>query len=398
MHFIEAPLNETRFPNLRGRTVLQIIPDLNEGGAERTTIEVAEAIVEAGGKAIVASQGGRLEPELSDVGGQLITLPLGTKNLFKLKINAKRIAGLIRANEIDIVHARSRAPAWSARWATQSTSTRFVTTYHGAYSSNNFVKTKYNAVMASGDQVIANSEWIADHISRVHKIESNRLTVIPRGVDFDVFDPETVSSERVQSVRTAWGIDTVKQNETVVLLPGRLTPWKGHQYVLDALKMLSEEIQNKLILIFAGDSERKPRFTRTVRDKIRTLGFEDQVRFSGFTADMPAAYLASDIVLTPSVRPEAFGRTAAEAGAMGKPVIACNHGGAKEIVVHKVTGLLVTPHDSLGLAEAMGSLINASQEERSAMGSAAMERIRQNFSKRTLQYSTLKVYASLLKS
>ena len=398
MHFIEVELNETRFPNLRGRTILQIIPDLDEGGAERTTIEVAEAIVEAGGKAIVASQGGRLESELSDVGGQLIKLPLGTKNLFNLKINAKRIADLIRANEVDIVHARSRAPAWSARWATQSTSARFVTTYHGAYSSNNFIKTKYNAVMASGDHVIANSEWIANHISRVHKIDSSRLTVIPRGVDFDVFDPKTVSSERVQSVRTAWGIGTQQQNETLVLLPGRLTPWKGHLHVLDALKMLSEEIQSKLILIFAGDSERKPRFTRTVREKIRALGFEDQVRFSGFTPDMPAAYLASDIVLTPSVRPEAFGRTAAEAGAMGKPVIACDHGGAKEIVDHKITGLLVTPDDRLGLAEAIGILINATPEERSSMGRAAMGRIRQNFSKRSLQYSTLKVYASLLRS
>ena len=390
-------MNETELPDIQGRKILQVIPELSEGGAERTTIEVSQAIVNAGGEAIVASQGGRLEGELANVGGHLIKLPLQTKNLFKMRNNAKQLAHLIRLNGIDIVHARSRAPAWSAWWATQSTSSKFVTTYHGAYSSNNFLKTKYNSVMASGDRVIANSEWIANHVTRVHNVESSRISIIPRGVDFSIFDPTKVSSERVETVKTSWGLDVLYDTMTVLLLPGRLTPWKGHLFVIDALRKLPDELRNKIFLVFAGDSERKPRFTRTVQEKLRIFDLQSRVRFCGFTKDMPATYLASDIVLTPSIRPEAFGRTAAEAGAMGKPVIACNHGGANEILEREVTGLTVSPNDVQGLSDAISFLVSNNQNKRRSMGKAAMRRIRQLFSKESLQYSTLQVYEELLR-
>lgn len=390
-------MNEPELPDMQGRKILQVIPELNEGGAERTTIEVSEAIVNAGGEAIVASQGGRLESELAKVGGHFIKMPLKSKNLFKMQNNAKQIAHLIRLNEIDIVHARSRAPGWSARWATQSTSSKFVTTYHGAYSSNNFLKTKYNSVMASGDRVIANSEWIANHVTRVHNVESSRISMIPRGVDFSVFDPTKVSSERVKTVKSSWGPDVLNDTMTVLLLPGRLTPWKGHLFVIDALRKLPDEIRNKIIVVFAGDSERKPRYTSTVQEKLKIFDLQSRVRFCGFTRDMPATYLASDIVLTPSIRPEAFGRTAAEAGAMGKAVIACNHGGANEILEREVTGLTVSPNDVQGLSDAISFLVSNNQNQRLSMGKAAMRRIKQLFSKESLQYSTLQVYDELLR-
>lgn len=390
-------MDETNLPNMQGRKILQVIPELNEGGAERTTIEVSEAIVNAGGRAIVASQGGRLDDELTKVGGLLVKMPLNTKNLIKMKINAKQIANLIHSKGIDIVHARSRAPAWSARWATQTTNTQFVTTYHGAYGNKNFLKTKYNSVMASGDRVIANSEWIATHVAHVHKVESSRIAMIPRGVDFSVFDPAKVESVRLKTVKTSWGIDTLNENLTVLLLPGRLTPWKGHQFVINALSILPDQIRNKIILVFAGDSDRKPRYTRSVQEKLKNLGLQSQIRFCGYTKDMPAAYLASDIVLTPSIRPEAFGRTAAEAGAMGKPVIACNHGGANEILEHNVTGLTVSPNNIQELSDAIGCLVRNNKNERLSMGNAAMLRIRQLFSKESLQYSTLRVYEELLR-
>lgn len=382
---------------MQGQTVLQVIPDLNEGGAERTTIEVAEAIVNAGGNALVASQGGRLEGELEQVGGKLILLPLQTKNPFNISANARRIVELINCYDVDIVHARSRAPAWSAKWATDATNAKLITTYHGAYRSNNFLKTKYNSVMTSGEMVIANSSWIADHIIRVHKVEKSKIVTIPRGVDLDIFDPQKVNRERIKAIYDAWGVDSASPSTLSILLPGRLTLWKGHLLALDALNKLSPDIQRKVYLIFAGDTQTKPDYVRKIKQKIESYGLADRVRFSGFTNDMPAAYLASTIVLTPSVRPEAFGRTVAEAGAMGKPVIACDHGGAKEIIEHEVTGLTIPPGNEDSLAKSIQYLVTASAEERTTIGHAAMKRVRQYFSKHSLQKATLEVYSKLLK-
>ena len=382
---------------MQGRTVLQVIPDLNEGGAERTTIEVAEAIVNAGGNALVASQGGRLEGELEQVGGKLILLPLQTKNPFNLSANARRLVELINSYDVDIVHARSRAPAWSAKWATDASNAKLITTYHGAYKSNNFLKTKYNSVMASGELVIANSSWIADHIIRVHRVDKSKIVTIPRGVDLDIFDPQKVNRDRINAIYDAWGVDSEPVNTLSILLPGRLTLWKGHLLALDALNKLSHEIQKKVHLIFAGDTQTKPDYVRKIKQKIETYGLADRVKFSGFTHDMPAAYLASTIVLTPSVRPEAFGRTVAEAGAMGKPVIACNHGGAKEIIEHEVTGLTIPPGNEDSLAKSIQYLVTASAEKRTSIGQAAMKRVKQYFSKHSLQKSTLEVYSKLLK-
>lgn len=382
---------------MQGQTVLQVIPDLNEGGAERTTIEVAEAIVNAGGIALVASQGGRLEGELEQVGGKLILLPLQTKNPFNLSANARRLVELINSYDVDIVHARSRAPAWSAKWATDATNAKLITTYHGAYRSNNFLKTKYNSVMASGEMVIANSSWIAEHVIRVHKIEKSKIVTIPRGVDLDLFDPQKVNAERINAIYDAWGVDSASPSTLSILLPGRFTLWKGHLLALDALNKLSRDIQRKVYLIFAGDTQTKPDYVRKIKQKIESYGLADRVRFSGFTNDMPAAYLASTIVLTPSLRPEAFGRTVAEAGAMGKPVIACDHGGAKEIIEHEVTGLTITPGNEDSLAKSIQYLVTASAEKRTTIGHAAMKRVRQYFSKHSLQKATLEVYSKLLK-
>lgn len=391
-------MHKEEFPLMHGRTVLQIIPDLNEGGAERTTIEVAEAIVEAGGNALVASQGGTLEDVLREVGGQLIRLPLSTKNLINLRSNARRIEKIISSNKVDLVHARSRAPAWSARWATRSNRTKFVTTYHGAYSSNNFLKTKYNSVMASGDRVIANSKWIADHIIQVHKIELSRLVVIPRGVDLDIFDPSNIIDDRIQLIKKAWKVDFQREDVTIILLPGRFSSWKGHLFAIDALTELPKEILNKIVLVFAGDHQRKQRYARKIKEKISKFGLENHVRFGGHTKDMPAAYLSSDIVLTPSIRPEAFGRTAAEAGAMGRPVIACDHGGAREVIQANISGLTVSPNDRVELSNAICSLLKAGVNGRNAMGAAARDRVKLHFSKRSLQGATLNVYDDLLRS
>ncbi|WP_018148317.1 glycosyltransferase family 4 protein [Henriciella marina] len=380
----------TALPDLSGRTILQVIPELSAGGAERTTLEVAEAIIEAGGRAIVASEGGRLVSALEAAGGEHVDLGLSTKNPVAVISNAGKLASLIEDQGIDLVHARSRAPAWSALWAARRTGTAFVTTYHGAYSGRSALKKVYNSVMARGDVVIANSEWTADHVQTVHGVQGARLVTIPRGVDFDVFDAGLVTSERVDAIRQAWQLEAA--NPTLLLLPGRLTSWKGQLVAINAFSKLDESLRAGAILILAGDAQGRDKYREELEKAIAALGLEHAVRIVGHTEDMAAAYAASDIVLAPSIRPEAFGRVAAEASAMGKPVIAADHGGQREIIVDRKTGLRVEPGNPSSLATAIGALLALEAPERQALGEAGRLYVKDRFSKRGLQAATLSVY------
>lgn len=190
--------------------ILQVIPELDAGGAERTTIEVAEAVVSAGGRCLVASRGGRLEADLKAVGAELVRLDMKSKNPVVIWRNAGRIADVIETEGVDLVHARSRAPAWSAKWAARRTGKPFVTTYHGTYNAVTGLKRRYNAVMAAGDRVIANSQFIADHVQAEHGVGEDRLRVIPRGVDVKRFDPIAVSPDRARAMRQSWACATAK--------------------------------------------------------------------------------------------------------------------------------------------------------------------------------------------
>lgn len=383
------------WPNLRGKTILQVIPDLAAGGAERTTVEMAEAITLAGGRALVVSEGGRLEDQLKTAGGELIKMKVATKNPLTIRANVAKIAALIEGEHISLIHARSRAPAWSAYEAALRTETPFVTTYHGAYSGETGLKRRYNSVMAKGALVIANSEWTAAHVSRVHGLAADKIITIPRGVDFAAFTPEAVSAQRIENLRKAWNIKDVDTRLQLVL-PGRLTSWKGQKVALEALGKLSVEERANLHLILAGDAQGRQKYLRELEDMILEFKLGGSVSIVGHCADMPAAYAIADIVLAPSTRPEAFGRVAAEASAMGKPVIVADHGGQRETVLEGQTGTRAEPGSAVALVASIRALVSLTAEARKSMGLAGQNYVREHFSKKQLQTATLCVYGRLL--
>lgn len=375
--------------------LLQVIPQLEAGGAERTTLEVAQAVVAAGGRALVASEGGRLEAELAAVGGELVRLPVGSKNPWTVWRNAERIAAIVRVEDIDIIHARSRAPAWSAKWAAGRTGAHFVTTYHGTYNGKTGLKRWYNAVMARGELVIANSNFIANHIRVQHPFAADLIRVIPRGVDLDSFDRQAITPDRIADLAAAWGVDW-PATRMIALFPARLTGWKGQRETLVALGQLKAEGLAMPLTLLAGDAQGRDAYLAELESLIGQYGLQADVRIVGHCSDMPAAFAMADIALTPSVEPEAFGRTAAEAGAMHVPVIAADHGGAREVVLPGETGWRVEPGNPAALASAIREAVTMPAGRRAEMGARAAQHIRTQFSTRALQAATLRVYEEVL--
>jgi len=365
--------------------ILQVIPELDAGGAERTTIEVAQAIVAEGGRALVASRGGRLEDELAAVGGELIRLDMKTKNPLAVWRNAGRLADIIRREDIDIIHARSRAPAWSAKWAAQRTDAVFVTTYHGAYSAKSRLKRLYNAVMSAGVTVIANSRFIAEHVRAEHGVGEDRLRVIPRGVDLKTFDPAALDAGRLSALRAAWGVG---EREALILLPARLTRWKGQAFFIEALAGFDAKDRCRLVCL--GDAQGRDAYAAELEAIAREMGVS--LALPGHARDMAHAYGAADVVVCPSLQPEAFGRTAAEAQAMGRPVIASDHGGAREVVAPGRTGWLAAPGDAQAWRTALSEALGLDEADRRTLAEAARERITEQFSTQSLQAATLRVY------
>jgi glycosyltransferase involved in cell wall biosynthesis len=370
------------------------VPRLETGGAERSTIEIAGALAAEGFLPLVASEGGRMLPELAQAGGEWIALPADAKAPHTLLANALRLRALIRARNIRLIHARSRAPAWSSLWAARMTGIPFVTTYHGSYTAGSALKRFYNSVMARGDAVIANSQWTAAHIRAQYAFTPRRLVAIPRGIDLSHFDPANVAPERIDDLRRLWG---VSPSETVILLPGRLTRWKGQEILIAAMAMLAKEnALHGMRAVLAGDAQGRTAYERELRSAIAAAGLKDHVTIAGHVSDMPAAYLAADIVVSASTQEEAFGRVAAEASAMGRAVIATDHGGARETVLPGATGLLVAPGDSRQLAGALSSLVSAGAQGRDAMGARGRAHIAGNYTVERMCADTIAVYRELL--
>jgi glycosyltransferase involved in cell wall biosynthesis len=381
---------------LTGATILQVIPQLDAGGAERTTIEVAEALTHANAHALVASAGGRLEGELLKAGAELIWFDtLATKNPLLIYANAGRLAGIIAERKVKLIHARSRAPAWSALWAARRMKIPFVTTYHGVYNAKGAPKRLYNSVMARGDVVIANSAYTAAHVRKEHPFAKDRVVTIPRGVDISRFDPEKVDPFRRATLRRAWKVPE-GDAAALIVLPARMTGWKGHREAVAAAALLAKKPELSWRMIFAGDAQGRTGYVDEIRQLISTHGLDDRVSVVGHCEDMPAAFALADIVIAPSNEPEAFGRVAAEAGAMGAPVVVSRIGGQREIIEEGKTGYSVPPFDPPALADAMGRLISAGPEGRKTMGLAAIARIREKFTTTALQQATLAVYDRLL--
>lgn len=368
--------------------VLQVLPALETGGVERGTIEITEALVAAGWGAVVASAGGRLVKAVERAGGRHVTLPLASRNPLTIWRNIARLKALIAAERVALVHARSRAPAWSAWAASRRAGVPFVTTYHGVYNEDLPGKRFYNSVMARGAVVIAASRYVAAHVAARHRVDPARLRVIPRGVDPSRFAPEAVSGARVARLAAEWRLP---DGVPVVMLPGRLTSWKGQAVLVAALSLLPG-----VMGVLVGSDQGRHRYRARLLRLAARLGVSARLRLVGECADMPAALALADVVVHASVRPEAFGRVVIEAQAMGRPVIAADLGGPAETVTDGVTGWRVPPADAVALAGAIRAVLALPAAERAAVGAAARASVLAGATVAGMQAATLAVYREVL--
>ncbi len=382
-------------------TILQIIPSLDTGGAELSTAEIAEAIVGAGGRALVATEGGRLAERISKAGGQVIAFPAATKNPLRILANARKLKELIGREKIDLVHARSRAPAWSALLACRGARIPFVTTYHGAYAEADPFKRLYNSVMARADRVIANSGYTARLIEQRYGTGKEKIRIIHRGVDVDRFRADAIDASRIECLRQVW---RVEPGQRIVLHAARLTAWKGQNVVLEAAGRLAESGGlGQLVFVFAGEAQGRNDYRDQLIGRAASLGIADHVRFPGHVADIAAAFAAAHVAVVASVEPEAFGRTAIEAQALGCPVIATDIGAPPETVIpasdddtEAATGWLVAPGDSAALARCLAHALAMNDAERASLGKRARAHVADNFTLSAMKQATLAVYDEVL--
>jgi glycosyltransferase involved in cell wall biosynthesis len=377
-------------PDGRPITILQVLPRLVVGGAEQGTVDVAAAIQRAGGRAIVASEGGPMVHDLERARATHIRLPLARKNPLIIWRNAGRLARLIRKQKIDIIHARSRAPAWSAMWAARRMGIPFVTTYHDTYRGETKLKRRYNSVMAQGDRVIAISEFVAEYLRGLYGLGDAVLRTIPRGIDLARFDPDRIAAERKIKLLQDWSLP---DDQPIVLMPARMSRKKGHLVLVEALARLGRV---DLRCVMAGDDGRPTAYRRELLDLIHRRGLDSVVRLLPHGVDLAAAYSLADVVVAPSVKAEGFGRVPVEAQAMGRPVVASDLGGFRETVIDGVTGLLFPPGDADKLASAIAGALALTSEQRASLAAEAMENIRSLFTRERMCAATLDVYRELV--
>lgn len=382
-------------------TILQVIPRLDAGGAELSVVEIAAAVARAGGRALVLAEPGRLGASVTAAGGEVLPFPASTKNPLAMLRNVRQMARIAAKEGVDLIHARSRAPAWSALAAARRLCVPFVTTYHGAYGETNAAKRLYNSVMARGDAVIANSRYTAGLIVARYGNPQDRLEVIHRGVDTAQFDPDRIAPERVAALRQSWG---VALRQRVVLQAARLTRWKGQEVLIDAAARLQARggIQDAVVIL-AGDAQGREGYPESLRGQIARQGLQEWVRLVGHVDDIAAAYRAAHVTVVASTAPEAFGRAAVEAAAVACPVIATRIGAPPETVLAEpaaagdaITGWLVPPGDADALAGHLAEALALSPAAHAAMGERARRHAVANFSVEVMQLATLGVYDRLL--
>jgi glycosyltransferase involved in cell wall biosynthesis len=379
-------------------TVLQVIPRMRAGGAELGCLQVAAALVKAGHRALVASEGGRMVEPLEAAGAQHIALPLASKNPLTMAANARRLSAIVQRERVDVVHARSRAPAWSALAATRRTGTAFVTTYHSEYSERSRLKSLYNSVMVRSDTVIAVSHSMARLIRERYGTPEERVRVIQRAYDPARFNREAVTPAAVAAMRAGW---QAADGEHVALLAGRITRRKAQHHFVEAMGLLKAAGRPVPLGILAGEIE-KADFHAELTAHATALGVDDRVRVPGHVADMATAYAAADVLLNISEQ-EGLPRVALEAQAMGTPVIVSDTGPGREVALtapdvaaEAATGLRVPYGEPARLAEALDRFFAMPMAERRAMGERASAFVRGHFSLEQLTSATLDVYQTVL--
>ena len=378
--------------NIVQPVIVQIVPQMNRGGVERGTVEIAEAIVKNGWKAVVVCNGGRMENQLRRAGAEVYILPVDTKNPLKWPSVRRKLKTVLLSVGADIVHVRSRAPAWIALPLAKSLGLKNVATIHSKFVPQNFLKNIYNRKMLSADKTIAISEYVKS-VLRNHyadAIAEEEITVIHRGVDLAVFDPAQVSQHRI--VRLSETLN-LPDDGPVIMLPARATEWKGHIPLIEAVAQL-EAKDVTLLLLGAGDGN--SRFVERLRALAVKTGLDGRLRIADGTDDMPAALMLADVVAMPSIVPEPFGRVAVEAQAMGRPVVAFNHGGACESIIEGETGWLARPGDVNDLTRCLQAALSLGPRQRTIWAKRTRAHVEASFSTAQMCEKTLAIYADFL--
>lgn len=388
-------MNNKRTPQNQGEknkpVIAQIIPRLGAGGAEQGCIDVAAGLVKSGATSIIISNGGYRVPEILRGGSIHIDLPVDSKNPFVMWRNIGRIKKIIREHKVDIVHARSRAPAWSAWKACQDSRARFMTTCHAPFNISGEAKRFYNSSIARGEIVIAISNYVKEYLLKNYEIHEGKIRVIHRGVATEKFHPMAVAPTHLIKLSSEWRLP---DGCLIVMMPGRLTRWKGHLVLIDAIAKLGRD---DVFCVMVGDDQGRTEYRAEVEAAIVEKNLEGRVRIIGQCNDMPAAYMLSNVVVSASTDPEGFGRVPIEAQAMGRPVVATRHGGAMETILEGETGWLVEPGNAEDLAKAIGKALSMDDIQKYDMAAKAMEHIADHFTKTQMVEQTLDVYADLLR-
>ena len=375
-------------------TVLQIIPALGTGGAEQACVDVAAALSARGDVSLVVSSGGRRVQDIEKGGSKHLLCEAASKNPVLILRNAIWLANLIRHHKVDIVHARSRAPAWSAWLACRATDCHYVTTFHAAYKFSSLPKKFYNRVMALGERVIAISPYIQRHIQTHYGLSLDKIPLVNRGVRLDEFDPANISDERKEKLIKAWGI---KADDALVLLPGRLSPIKNHGLVIDAFWQMKKQKKKMPLVCFVGDDQGRLAYSDSLSAHIKQTGLSKHIKMVGSCSDMAAALSLSSLVLMPSKVPEGFGRVPVEAMAMGVPVIASNLGATQDTIIDGKTGWLLPPEDPASWAAAIERALAMSAGDLEKMAKAARAHVARHFSNQVMVAKTLAVYDDVMK-
>ncbi len=371
-------------------TIMQVLPSLISGGVEKGTIEIAKSLVANGFQSIVLSSGGSLVTELEKYCPH-ITLNVQSKNPFNMWRNIQAISQMLKEHNVDIIHARSRAPAWSCYYAAKKSEVKFITTVHGIYKANNFLKQFYNNVMTKGDRVISVSNFVRQYLLEHYKVDESKVRVIPRGVNSEIYDSAKLTEDKLAKFRNKYNIPA---NVPIMLLPGRFSSWKGQKLLVEAINKIKHL---NFYCLMVGDISKHPEYVQKVKSMIYSMKLQSKIQIFGSENDMFNLYGISDIIFSTSTEPEAFGRTIIEAQSMQKLVIASNIGGASETIENEKTGLHFISFDSGDLADKITyalKIINTAKHLE--IVSNARQSVIENYSLHAMQQKTLDVYKELL--
>ena len=377
--------------------VLQVIPKLGYGGAETGCYDIAHYLPENDCGSYIVTSGGELLKFIDKKKVKIIKLPVQSKNPFIIFINFLALVGIILINNISIVHARSRTPAWSCLFAAKITGRKFVTTFHGTYNFNNKIKKFYNSVMVRSDLIIAGSNFIFSHIKENYAKYLNtkkKLLVIFRGINVDYFDPTTKLESDEKKLLKKWEIEKDKK---IILLPGRLTEWKGQEIFIEAVNLVNIELgYEAFYAVILGSDQGRDLYKKKLIRLTEQYRLINQVKFIDHCKDMALAYKVSDIVVSASIEPEAFGRVAVEAQSMEKPIIASNIGGSNETIVDEKTGFLFETNNAKSLSQKILKTLSMDEVSLKSIGKEGRKNIIQKFNVEKMCFSTYSEYKRIL--